>query len=482
MTDRYIAIFALLIIPVANWQRWILPTIPNYYLQHLLFYVCAPILLHAWRRKIWAPYDALLRARSMLPLLAVILPLQAYAFWMTAAQFAPEKTWMSVLISLLKLCSQLPFLLFFLEVCHVLVQEKAWRRNMLVGACGSFAALMTICTMQGIYIYAQDHGFISDSSLARYAEVLKHMASVFESRWIGGVYDFYAKGTYALTVYRINGFFEEASALASILGVFYVPLGIGLLHLGRHQRSQRTEWAGVAIVLFSCTVMVLARSSTGLGLALVGMVLLGVSYIRKTSPSTSPHQKYLATGGIMLTMILLGSIAISVPSVSQFLVQRLNYENVAHLPRVVVTREVLALAADHPLTGVGRGNISPHVLASDSFKQHADKDAELGAWQQQGKLVILSVLPEALAEYGIPLVAAGMALLARLWLQLRRLQQHSPHSARLRFAAASCGAWCLMFLAASPGSHDIRNPLISLPLFLFIVLSRTTLRTRQASS
>lgn len=482
MTDRYIALFALLIIPIANWQRWILPTIPNYYLQHLLFYVCAPMLLHAWWRGIWSPYDAWQRARPMLPLLAVILPLQAYAFWMTAAQFAPEKPWMSVLASLLKLCSQLPFLLFFMEVCHVLVQEKAWRRNVLFGACGSFVALITICTMQGIYIYAQDHGFISAASLARYAEVLKHIASVFESRWIGGVYDFYAKGTYALTVYRINGFFEEASALASILGVFYIPLGIGLLHLGRHQHSQRTEWAGVAIVLVSCTAMVLARSSTGLGLALVGMVLLGGSFTRKASPSISPHQKYIATGGIVLTIILLGSIAVSVPSVSQFFVQRLNYGNIAHLPRVVVTREVLALAANHPLTGVGRGNISPHVLASDSFKEHAGKDTELSAWQQQGKLVILSVLPEALAEYGIPLVAAGMALLARLWQHLRRLQQHSPHSARLRFAATFCSAWCIMFLAASPGSHDIRNPLISLPLFLFIALARTPLQAPQASS
>ncbi len=482
MTWTPLALFALLFIPLANWQRWILPGIPNYHLQHLLFYACVPALLYAWRRRAWTPVGAWGRARPLLPWVGVVLLAQTWAFWASATHFAVDGqgVWLAVLVSLAKLCMQLPFVFFFMEICHILVQQGASRRNLTLGAVASFAALMVLCAMQGAYVYAVTLHLGDPANLEAYKSVLRFMAAIFESRWIGGVYDFYASGTYALTILRINGFFEEASGLAAVLGVFYVPLGFGLLGLGRQRGNRRIEWAGMAMVLAACIFMVLARTSTGLVLALVGLVLLGAVLVAKVGGRDSGRRWLAGVVAVVVVMAALTTIAVKVPSIYLFAAERLDYSKASRLPRVVVAKEVLHLAVVHPLTGVGRGWVSPHVFESAEFQKAVGGDAEMLAWRQQGKLVILSLLPEALAEYGIPLVLAGVAMLGFLWRRLRRLQQLYPQAPEFAFASAACGAWCIMFLAASPGSHDIRNPLIALPFFLFVAMARNPLRKEGA--
>lgn len=51
----------------------------------------------------------------------------------------------------------------------------------------------------------------------------------FLKRWKTlGPYNYYANGSYVLTQHRVNGFEPEASYLANLLGIVYLPIMVGI--------------------------------------------------------------------------------------------------------------------------------------------------------------------------------------------------------------------------------------------------------------
>lgn len=465
---RLFPLFAFALVPIALWQRWIFTFIPNYHMQHLLFYVALPVLCWAWTSGSWSPRRAWRRMLPLLPVAALVLAVQGVAAWNSVLRFPVEgvPVWRAVAVSLVKLGMQLPFIAFFMEFCHLLMEDSASRRNVVRGGVAGFVALCALCALQGVYAYGVGFGLATPDGMDWYADILRGIAAGLESRWGQAVYDFYGKGSYTLTIRRINGVFEEASALAVMLGVFFVPLGLGLMGLGDAER--RGAWRiGLAVAVVAAMLMVLALTSTGLVLALVAMGLLASVLFR--------NSRRLGVAVLCATLVCAAAIALAVPRMpkySRILVERVSLVNVEHLPRYVLGRELLRTAADHPIAGVGRGWSSLHVLERERYQAAAKKDRELSTWLMWGRLPILSALPELLAEYGFPVLLAAAFGLYGLWRRLRRLHALAPDSAALSFASAFCGPWLVMLLVASLGSFDIRNPLIALPFYCLLALAR----------
>ncbi len=463
-----LSLLAVLLVPVALWQRWIFTSIPNYNMQHLLFYVALPMFCWAWARGLWSPRRAWARMMPLLPWVLLVVAAQAVAAWGSSLRFPVEgmPAWRAVAGSLVKLAMQLPFIVFFMELCHLLMEHAVNRRNVMRGAVAGFAALGVLCLLQGVYAYGVGFGLATPEGMAWYGDMLRQIAAVFESRWGQAVYDFYGKGSYTLTIRRINGVFEEASALAVMLGVFFVPLGFGLMGVGgaAHGGLRRL---GLGMVVAAAALMVLALTSTGLVLALVTMALLAGMLFR--------GRRRLGLTALSATLVLVVAVAVVAPRLpreSRELVERVALVNVDRLPRYVLGRELLLTAAEHPLVGVGRGWSSAHVLEREGYQSAARQETELSTWLAWGKLPILSALPELLAEYGIPLVLAAWGGLCLLWRRLRQLRDQMPDSMALAFASAFCGPWLVMLLVASLGSFDIRNPLIALPFYCMLALAR----------
>lgn len=459
-----LSLFAMLLVPVALWQRWIFTSIPNYNMQHLLFYVALPMFCGAWVRGLWSPRRAWTRMMPLLPWVLLVVAAQAVAAWGSSQRFPVEgmPAWRAVAVSLVKLGMQLPFIVFFMELCHLLMASEASRRNVLRGAVAGFAALGVLCLLQGVYAYGVGFGLVRPEKMVWYAGFLRGVAGVLEARWGDAVYDFYSNGSYALTIFRINGVFEEASALAVMLGVFFVPLGFGLTGLA----NGMVRKAGYAVVAGSCLLMVVALTSTGLVLALTAVLLLASVLFRR--------YPRLCTGvlGVVTACVVAGAVATpQLPFRAGQFVERFSFERLERLPRYVLARELLGTARDNPVVGTGRGWSSPHVLDSKGYHAAMD-DYELASWAVRGKLPILSALPELLAEYGIPLILAAWVGLCLLWRRLRQLRDQTPDSTALSFASAFCGPWLVMLLVASLGSFDIRNPLIALPFYCMLALAR----------
>lgn len=95
---------------------------------------------------------------------------------------------------------------------------------------------------------------------ARARALLVRFSPWLEARWPDTTYDFYSQGAYALTMARFNGFFEEASALSAMVGVFFVPLAFGLLEVAGNNR--RRVFAGFGMLACCMAVLTFCRSGT----------------------------------------------------------------------------------------------------------------------------------------------------------------------------------------------------------------------------
>ena len=119
-------------------------------------------MLWAWKRGLWTLAEAWRLARPFFPWLLLLVILQIVADWRSARFFLPEGApmWRSIATSLIKLGAQLPFILFFILLCRVLLREEASRRAMLQGAVWSFGFLAFWCTVQAAYYIRWRHLFI----------------------------------------------------------------------------------------------------------------------------------------------------------------------------------------------------------------------------------------------------------------------------------------------------------------------------------
>lgn len=461
--------FAFLLIPFACWQLWFFQGIPNYYAQHFLFYPCLVFMVWAWRSGLWSVAEAWAVLRPFLPWLVVLFAMQGAAGWQSAHLYLPENAskLRAVLVGLLKLAAQIPFALFFALLCRVLMRDAAARRLLVSGACWAFAALALWCAVQAIYVYGVSTPYYQageSSGLLRQLahEALAALSPWLEARWPNSTYDFYSQGAYALTLARFNGFFEEASSLAAMIGVFFVPLAFGLL--GAAGRNRRCLLGGFGMLACCLAILIFCRSGTGQILAAVTLGLTLLFCLR-------------GRGRGVKTLIALVLAAVSVyaatraPHVPSYLLERAKWQNVDKLPRVTVTLDTLDMIVEHPFLGVGRNWYFPHLHNGRRYMQNL-ADSELREWKEKGSGGELSALPALAAQYGLPLLIAALLFVANVWLRLQKLHAARPADGTLRFAASACTAWLVLGFVSSLASLDIRNPLFSLPFFCFYALSQ----------
>lgn len=451
---------------LAHWQRWIFPFIPNYYFQHALIYLCLPAMAWTWLAGRWHIADGWRTARPFLPWLAALFVLQALACWQSATLFAApgQSVAKAVAVSLARLAVQLPFPLLFMELCRLMAEDGEARRAGLAGAVVSCLALFAICLLQLAYLYTLPgtEGLAGAANQAL-RTVLLPIATFLEARWPDAYYAFYAGGSYTLTVQRVNGVFEEASALAVVLAAFHIPLGFGLLALGRAVRRRRVAWLGIAIICVGSLLLALCRSSTAL--LLLPVVLAAGIF-------AAPRQWRLrACAAIAVLIVVFGLLAVR-DSKLAFFVKRFENPDVRQLPRMLIPLELAGIAAAHPLLGVGRGWYGPYLTGSATYRQAAERNEELQAWERGGTIPPLSALLGQAAQYGLIVIGAAILMLVRMRLRLRSLARAAPDSALFAFCDGACAAWLPLFLAASLGSLDLRNPLVSLPFCLLYVVSR----------
>lgn len=444
-------IYAFCCAPLACWQMWFFSNLPNYYGQHIFIYPTILFMCWAWLRNMWTLGEVWQLLRYAAPWLLLLFCLQALAGWQSAQQYAPEEAAHRVVAELLKLAFQLPFVLFLALLGRVLMADKRAYRYILAGVLFSFAVLVFLCAIQGIYIYTYKSRNIIALWLNDVTRQTMLLVSPYlEARWPSIIYDFYKEGSYALTTRRINGLFEEASALCVMLGVFFVPLAFGFLAFNR-RKIRMLGWIMLALCL---EIAVFCQAITGVVLAALTILTLLFVVLPKLS-------KKGRLSLLFLLVFLFGAAAFAFKDVHGYL----NKHTKERSPRAVITLDTLDMIAEHPLAGVGRGWFAPHQHEGKRYLKRLD-DIELATWKEQGIGRELSALPALVAQYGVPLITAVLFFIGTVWRRLQVLRQKRP-SDFTRFMAQACSVWIIMGLVLSAGSFDIRNPLFCLPFFCF---------------
>lgn len=463
---------AFLFAPTACWQMWIFPNIPNYYLQHLFIYPAFVFMSWAWRRGLWDISCAWRIVRPLLPWLVALFVLQGAAHRQSAIRFSPQDAsfLLSLTVSFAKLALQMLFVLFFALLGCVLMQKPETRRSLLQGALWTFGLLFGWCLVQAMFVYSIPVNRYpipeTDSPLVQgmrdVSRLLMETVSPFlEARWLVLVYDFYAQGAYALTTFRLNGFFEEASALASVVGVFFAPLGFGMLALGRSRKKYGL--AGLMLLTACLIILIFCRSTTGQILAAAVLAL---------TVATALRGRFRASTAVACAALCLGCLwaAFYAPHVPTYLVSRANYFNLSKMPRIICTLDTLDMIKAHPLLGVGRDWYFSHLHEARRYMEHLD-DTELREWKKSGRGGELSTLPAMVSQYGLPATAAVFAAIGQLWLRLRRMAKKAPKDPALVFSSAAYTAWIILGFITLCGMFDPRNPLFCMPFFFFYALA-----------
>lgn len=475
-------IFAFLLVPMASWQVWIFPSLPNYYAQHFFIWPCLIFMGWAWARGLWNLGEAWCLARPFLPWLALLLTLQTWADWQSASVYAPDAVPRAVAVSLLKLLVQLPFLLFFALLFRVLLRREASRRAMLAGALVTFGLLCLLCAVQAVFVYSigSDWGRKASGSYGTlYAItrwILVHVSPWLEARWPVSVYDFYSVGGYTLKIGRINGFFEEASALVAVLAVFFLPLGFGLLSLasrnlcddGKPCRSSVLVLGWIVII--ACLVLfLLCLSLTGLIVAVV-LCVLGLRplvHLRRQGAVQKAVILFLLAGAAAVCLYVMKD-GTRTPVFTYF--EKWFQQTQKRIPpRIIVSFDTLEIIARHPMTGVGRDWYFSHLHEGQRFMENLD-DPEIRFWKRTGSGGELSALPALVAKYGLPVALAAVFFAAGICRRLCRLHRSHPRDALLAFTAGAAPVWFSMGICISLASVDVRNPLFSLPFYCFLAV------------
>lgn len=451
-------VFALLLAPLMCWQVWIFPQIPNYYLQHALVYPTVLVMLWAWSQRLWSVAEAWRVLRPFLPWLGVVVVLQGLANWQSASQFLPPdgNVPLAVAKGLAKLLVQVPFVLLFLMLARVILRDGRAPRLFLYGAVASFAVLALWCLVQIIYVYGHRLPFMQVPA-ALCKTLLTSLSPLLEARWKDCVYDLYKLGAYSLTIGRINGFFEEASALASNVAVFYVPLAFGLLGLG----NRKTANAGIAVLAGSVLLLALSTAATALPLLGGIFVLCCICFRQRFRWRT-----------ILLGLCLCAVVGAGIWNTApvQRMVRAKSLASMQQSPRVVCTLASFDLVRQHPLLGIGRDWYFPHLHNQPRYLARLEdnrywKDRELRTWKERGSGGELSAIAAFLAQYGLPVGILACAFLYMLCRKLKRLSCGCAASPGVRFLLAAWPAWLCLGFVAGLAALDIRNPFFSAMLF-----------------
>jgi hypothetical protein len=448
--ERATVILAFLLVPIASWQVWIAQGLPNYHLQHLFFYPCAAFTLWMVVCRRWRPADMLKTFPPKLWLwLGAVLVLQTMASWQSASTLRPDidaKGMLAILaMDAVKLVTQMAFMLFFWAFCCMMVKLQSARRAIVCGAIITFVILSLWVAVQMAFVYIHDSYF---KEIVR--NVISKLPPFIEAQWVDkNTLSFYEKGSYTLTLLRINGFFEESSQLANIIGVCFIPVSFGLLE----SNKKRVIYYGLSMLIISSIILTFCQSLTGILLVIVVLSLFFVMQVKKR-----------AWAPVIIALCLsisLATIVATSPLAQKYTISRINNHHIKTLPRYITTKGTLDIIVTHPILGVGREWFFTWLHSGTQWHKHAE-DREIKIWTEMGRGGDLAKLPTLIAKFGIPVIAFAFYWIICQYLQLLRAARNHPVNYELQFTVTAITVWLCMAIITAAGSLDVRHPLLFL--------------------
>ncbi|CAK1229795.1 hypothetical protein R82265_HNDDMDAM_00243 [Fructobacillus cardui] len=222
------------------------------------------------------------------------------------------------------------------------VNKDAEKKFFKAGIIGLLLYLSLVIIPQ-ILVLSKMHG------LSGYVNLI---ASAFEKRWQSfGNYNFNANGAYVLSQKRVNGFEPEASYLANLLSITYLPMLIGLTVSGEKiwnkiKSPRLQQLANVCITFFLFFVLIFAKTTTGIITGALGFILW-ILFSRKAL------KKFLIVcliAGPIVLYFLYSFVPMVHETLNQFLFAKQGTDN-----RLGGAIGLFLTFLTHPIIGVGYG-------------------------------------------------------------------------------------------------------------------------------
>ncbi|CAK1233694.1 hypothetical protein R55227_BLOPHJLP_00670 [Fructobacillus tropaeoli] len=235
------------------------------------------------------------------------------------------------------------------------------------------------------------------------------LASLFEQRWRSfSGYDFNASGAYSLSQNRINGFEPEASYLANLLGIAYLPILIGVTVGGqkiwRFLRDAKYQvFINSLFTLVVVFVLVLAKTTTGILIAIVAYLL----WIFWAKGKLKQALIITLVIGLLGLTIAYTNVHLIHQLLNQFLFAKQNTDN-----RLGGSIGLALTFLNHPLIGVGSGFTSFYTIQNVPIS--ATHNFEFQQVYSQYGFPILSEFLGWMASFGLVIMLPAFWLLARL--------------------------------------------------------------------
>ncbi|MCO0831690.1 hypothetical protein NFX39_01095 [Fructobacillus sp. W13] len=311
---------------------------------------------------------------------------------------------------------------------------------------------------------------------------VNHLAGLFERHWRvhGESYDFYKKGSYAVTQGRVNGFEPEAAFLANFIGVVFLPALIGVLSSGAKiwdkVKSANTEkMLNVILVAIIFGTLLLAKTTTGILTAVVAYVL----WIVWSKGKSRVTLIVLMLAGIVLLGIAYLKVHAVQHLLNQFLFAKGGTDN-----RLGGTIGLFLTFLTHPIQGVGYGFTSFFTLQNvPEFTTH---NFEFEHIYSQFGYPNLSDLLGWFASFGVIVMIPAMWLLLRLVartnLMKHRLNTSLMDDSQLAWNRGMLTAFITMIVLAAFSSIFVIQVFLWPYLLMFFFYRKHVLRLEKELS
>ena len=449
--------FALALVPVICLQNWVFTFIPSYYLQHWFIYLATGFLFLYWKMGIFRPLSFCRRYWKVFAILGIVAAFQAVSLFISVSEAYGDAFWRSYVVHMAKLFAQFPFIIAILALYDQLARDTEIHRHILYGFIFSLVVLVVICCIQILYILCVMAFSPHVDALANTLRSIIHgVANLLEARWPVTIYDFHGNDSYATHLIRVNGIFEEASALAANIGTFFLPICLGFIFSKKINGK-----AAFAFCLALIAINIASVSLTGIIIAAAALPLL---FIYAHRAGMNMRHIYI----IFCTLALIPlALAASTHHRTRFLAAMDNYFGMKS-PRPVVTLQSAELAKTHPVMGVGRGMFTFYLEKRIAPMPIADTDPEFIQWRKWGNIPKLSMILGITAEYGAILMLGLLGIAIHTGYRLYRFARlpSAPEAWKMAFHAYL--AWCVLAFFASFGSLDFRNAMFNSIFFAAI--------------
>lgn len=235
------------------------------------------------------------------------------------------------------------------------------------------------------------------------------LAKFFEERWksMPG-YDFYSNGSYSATQLRVNGFEPEASYLANLLSVTYVPILIGITVTGQRiwlkiNSTKLQLIFNVSITFIVLLILIFAKTTTGILAAIVAYFI----WISWSRGALRKSILWIAFIGIIFLIAAYLKIGVIHNMLNQFLFAKQGTDN-----RWGGTIGLALTFLSHPILGVGTGFTSYFTI--ENFPISASQNFEFQHVYSQTGFPILSEFLGWLSTFGMIIVIPALMLLGNL--------------------------------------------------------------------